>query len=48
VLRTEAGCDAVGLPDDERFVGLLYLGHAKQSAETPGREPVEHYAQFLD
>ncbi len=48
VLRTGAGCDAVGLPADERFVGLLYLGHARQSAEAPGREPVEHYAQFLD
>lgn len=48
VLRTEAGRDAVRLPDDEHFVGLLYLGHAKQSAEIPDREPVEHYAQFLD
>ena len=48
VLRTEAGCAAVGLPDDEHFVGLLYLGHAKQDCEPPAREPVERYAQFLD
>ncbi len=48
VLRTEGGCDAVGLGDDERFVGLLYLGHARQTAEAPDREPVEHYAEFLD
>jgi nitroreductase len=48
VLRTEAGRTAVGLARDERFVGLLYLGHARQTAEPPSREPVEHYAQFLD
>jgi nitroreductase len=48
VLRTDAGLAAVGLGGDERFVGLLYLGHARQGADPPGREPVEHYAQFLD
>jgi nitroreductase len=48
VLRGEAGRAAVGLPADERFVGLLYLGHARQTAETPGRGPIEHYAEFLD
>ena len=48
VLRSDAGRAAVGLPDDERFVGLLYLGRAQQSAEAPARDPVERYAQFLD
>jgi nitroreductase len=48
VLRTDAGRAAVELEPDERFVGLLYLGHAVQSAEPPRREPVEQYAQFLD
>ena len=48
VLRTGAGRTAVELPGDERFVGLLYLGHARQGADPPGREPVEHYARFLD
>ena len=48
VLRDEAGRAAVGLSADERFVGLLYLGRAIQSAETPEREPVDHYATFLD
>ena len=48
VLRTDAGRAAVGLEPDERFVGLLYLGHAMQSAAPPGREPVERYAEFLD
>ena len=48
VLRTDVGRAAVGLEPDERFVGLLYLGHARQAADPPRREPVEHYAQFLD
>jgi nitroreductase len=48
VLRTDAGRGAVGLEPDERFVGLLYLGHAVQSAEPPAREPIERYADFLD
>jgi nitroreductase len=48
VLRTDAGRAAVELSPDERFVGLLYLGRPRQAADVPGREPVEHYAQFLD
>jgi nitroreductase len=48
VLRTDAGRAAVGLPAEERFVGLLYLGHPRQAADPPAREPVEHYAEFLD
>ena len=48
VLRTEAGAEAVGLPGDERFVGVLYLGHPRQTAEVTERAPVEDYATFLD
>ena len=48
VLRTDAGRAAVELPAGERFVGLLYLGRARQDTDPPGREPVEHYATFLD
>jgi nitroreductase len=48
VLRTDAGRAAVELPAVERVVGLLYLGHARQAADPPGREPVEHYARFLE
>jgi nitroreductase len=48
VLRTEAGAKAVGLPGDERFVGMLYLGHPRQTAEVTERAPVENYATFLD
>jgi nitroreductase len=48
VLRTEAGAKAVGLPGDERFVGMLYLGHPRQTAEPTERAPAEDYATFLD
>jgi nitroreductase len=48
VLRTEAGAAAVGLPGDERFVGMLYLGRGRQTADPPGRAPVADYATFLD
>jgi nitroreductase len=48
VLRTEAGADAVGLPRDERFVGMLYLGHPCQTADAPARAPVSDYPTFLD
>jgi nitroreductase len=48
VLRTEAGARAVGLPGDERFVGMLYLGRPRQAADVPERAPVGDYATFLD
>jgi nitroreductase len=48
VLRTEAGAAAVGLPGDERFVGMLYLGRARQTAAPPARAAVGEYATFLD
>ena len=48
VLRTDAGAEAVGLPGDERFVGMLYLGRSRQTAEVTERAPVEDYATFLD
>jgi nitroreductase len=48
VLRAPAGQEAVGLADDERFIGLLHLGWAKQEAEAPDRDSVERYASFLD
>jgi nitroreductase len=48
VLRSQDGRAAIGLPSDERFVGLLYLGRALQSAEPPERVALERYAQFLD
>jgi len=48
VLREEAGRNAVGLPDGERFVGLLHLGAPRQEKEPPARPPVELTAEFLD
>jgi len=48
VLRTEAGAEAVRLRGDERFVGMLYLGRARQTADPPERAQVEDYATFLD
>jgi nitroreductase len=48
VLRGEEGRRAVGLPPDERFVGLLHLGAPRQEREPPQRPPVEQTAIFLD
>jgi nitroreductase len=48
VLRTEAGRKAVGLADDEDFIGLLHLGWARQEAEAPERESSAHYVTYLD
>jgi nitroreductase len=48
VLRGEAGREAVGLPDGERFVGLLHLGPLRQEKEPPERPPVEQATVFLD
>ncbi len=46
VLRTDEGRAAVGLRDDERFVGLLHLGHPVQEQKPPQR-PSEQTAEFL-
>jgi nitroreductase len=48
VLRTDPGREAAGIPPGEDFVGLLHLGHARQPAAVPDREPPEHYVSFLD
>lgn len=48
VLRTEAGRRAVGLGDDEDFVGLLHLGWARQEADAPERRPSADYVTYLD
>jgi nitroreductase len=47
VLRTPEGRAAVGLPDDERFVGLLHIGHPVQEQQPPER-PAEQVAEFLE
>lgn len=48
VLRTAAGREAVGLPDDERVVGLVHLGDPTRERPPRPRAPVESYVRFLD
>jgi nitroreductase len=48
VLRTEAGRKAVGLPDDEHFIGLLHLGHARQDKPVPDRAAPGDFVTYLD
>ncbi len=48
LLRTEAGRVAVGLPEDERFVALLHLGHPRQEQSAPERPPVSQLVTHLD
>jgi nitroreductase len=40
VLRTKAGRDAVGLPDGERFLGLIHLGAPRGEPPAPERGAV--------
>jgi nitroreductase len=48
LLRAAEGRAAVGLPDGERFVGLLHLGSPRQEKEPPERPPVEQTTSYLD
>lgn len=48
LLRSAAGRAAVGLPDDERFVGLLHLGAPRQDKQAPERPPVAQTTSYLD
>jgi len=47
VLRGPEGRAAVGLPDDERFVALIYLGHPRQEQRPPERAPAGEYVTYL-
>jgi nitroreductase len=47
LLRGEAGRAAVGLPEEERFVGLLHLGRPRQERPVPER-PATETVTFLD
>ena len=47
LLREQAGRAAVGLPDGERFVGLLHLGQPRQERPVPER-PATATTVFLD
>jgi nitroreductase len=47
VLRTREGRNAVGLPDDERFLGLIHLGSPRGIPPPPERAPLDSYRSFL-
>ena len=48
ILRTAEGCAAVGLPDGERFVGLLHLGRAAGGQPGPKeRAPAGDTVSYL-
>jgi nitroreductase len=46
LLRSEEGRAAVGLPEEERFVGLLHLGNPRQ--EKPPPERPDRTTTYLD
>jgi nitroreductase len=47
LLRTTEGCDAVGLGEEERFVGLLHLGHPRQEKPAPERPGTDRTTTYL-
>jgi len=47
VLRTAAGRAAVGLEENERFVGLIHLGVPRQGKEPPPRAAVADFTSWL-
>jgi nitroreductase len=48
VLRTPEGRAAVGILEDERFIGLLHLGTAVQEQRVPARAPADQVIEVLD
>jgi nitroreductase len=47
VLRTPEGRAAVGVPEDEKVLGLVYLGHPCQDKAPPERAPSDEYVTYL-
>ena len=47
VLRTEAGREALGVPEGERILGLVYLGSKCQEKEPPERLAPGEYVTYL-
>jgi len=47
ILREAAGRAALDIPDSERCIGLLHLGHARQEQRVPERAPLEDVVTFL-
>jgi hypothetical protein len=46
-MRTESGREAIGVPADERILGLIYLGHPCQDKQPPARQPSGEYVTYL-
>jgi nitroreductase len=47
ILREPAGRTALDIPDDERCIGLLHLGPARQEQHVPERAPLDEVVTFL-
>jgi nitroreductase len=47
ILRSEKGRAAVDLPAEERFVGLLHLGHPRQEKPPPERPGADRTTTYL-
>ena len=48
LLRTPEGRAAVGLEDDEHFVGLIHLGDPTNEPAPKDRKPTGEYVTFLE
>lgn len=48
LLRSAEGRAAVALPEDERFVALLHLGHLRQEKPAPERPDADRVTTYLD
>ena len=47
VMESDAGRNALDIPQDELPIGLLHLGDARQEQRIPDRAPVDEIAFFL-
>jgi nitroreductase len=47
-LRSEPGRSAVGLAENERFVGLIHLGRPRQRQQPPERPSTDAITAYLD
>jgi nitroreductase len=48
ILRTEEGRAAAQVPDGERVIGLLHLGHPRQEPRVPERASPQDVTTYLD
>ena len=47
ILRTPVGCAAVGVGENERFLGLIHLGPKRQEQPPPARPEPADYVTYL-